>query len=404
MRFAIVGESRTLSVLADEVAAHDLHEIVAEFSLQQVPDQAWVEAKLNRRHDSWESLLHGTLADAVILGAGDNAELFAECLRKLSQAAVPTWVVHPAGTSILGYEIEMILQDSTGVVVPYIPLAHHPAISYLKELALSSSTTEQGIVRLQMSRPLSESDPKTVRQQFSQDIHLIRMLVGEIDKVAAMNSGDSPQSYDNLSVQMHAAEDTIATWTVSPFDNRAVTRIETITRDRTFCLSLPSDVTRWEIVDSVGNTVWHAAEDTHLVTDALDRFVSQVQGRRSLPNWVDACRNLEITEVIADSLRRRRTIDLLYEEHSEETTFMGIMSMGGCAILLLGTLFLIVAGIIDGLQLPLREHLLFRLWPVYLATLLATFLFLQTLRFVFPTTARNTKDDASQVNPANFNG
>ena len=41
---------------------------------------------------------------------------------------------------------------------------------------------------------------------------------------------------------------------------------------------------------------------------------------------------------------------------------------------------LLVAGIVEGLQLPIRDSLFWRLWPVYLAAPLFIFLLMQLLQ------------------------
>jgi hypothetical protein len=66
-----------------------------------------------------------------------------------------------------------------------------------------------------------------------------------------------------------------------------------------------------------------------------------------------------------------------------------MMAVGGCAMLMwvLGMLFL--AGLVEGLQLPIRNSILWRLWPVALILPLVVFLFLQLLRLAFERTPRS---------------
>ena len=62
-----------------------------------------------------------------------------------------------------------------------------------------------------------------------------------------------------------------------------------------------------------------------------------------------------------------------------------MMAAGGCGMLLWVILWLLVAGLVEGLQLPLREMTVWRVWPVLLFAPLLVFLALQLLQFVFPT-------------------
>jgi myo-inositol 2-dehydrogenase/D-chiro-inositol 1-dehydrogenase len=85
---------------------------------------------------------------------------------------------------------------------------------------------------------------------------------------------------------------------------------------------------------------------------------------------------MELAEAAARSLRRGRTVDLHYEEISEEASFKGVMTSLGCAVLL-GILVVLPAALMGpAMGLP---------WTIYLAwaipPLLVGFILLQTLRF-----------------------
>ncbi len=382
MDFALVGQSDESLQLVDLIANHSDHRIVAQFPLIAAVDQPWTQSTLNPEHDSWESLLHSTVAEAAIISPSDNLELQADCMRKLAQAAVPLWVIHPIGESILGYEIEMICQDSHGLVVPYIPAAHHPAV---EQLIHFSKTRMETIERVNFDRSLQQRNRHAVLRQLSIDVQLIRMLVGEIQQVAAMNSSQDDSSYRNLSVQMRSSPGTIVNWSVKPTSESSVATLQMVTPNETICLNMSDSVEKWAIESSSGKHQWSSSTPINLAQSALDCFVNTVSGTQSPLLWTDACRNLEVAEIVPESIRRRRTIDLLHEEHSEQATFMGMMAIGGCGLLVFSSLFLVFAGIVEGLRLPFREHILWKMWPIYLLVPLAVFLVLQLLKFVFST-------------------
>ncbi|HEX5103277.1 MAG TPA: hypothetical protein VFV87_05675, partial [Pirellulaceae bacterium] len=97
-------------------------------------------------------------------------------------------------------------------------------------------------------------------------------------------------------------------------------------------------------------------------------------------DWLDACRDQEAAEAIDRSLARGRTIELFNEEHTEEESFKGVMAVGGC-LLLLGALgVVLLATIVEGLQLPLRDWAAWQYWPVYLLAPIVVFLLLQVLQ------------------------
>jgi hypothetical protein len=97
---------------------------------------------------------------------------------------------------------------------------------------------------------------------------------------------------------------------------------------------------------------------------------------------------VEIAATVERSLARGKTIELYDEEISEEATFKGMMAVGGCGVLMLGLMAVLVAAVVDALRLPFRDHLLWRLWPVYLLTPIVLFLLLQLLQLVFADSKR----------------
>src|SRR5262245_16132461 len=117
MRFALLGYDDDVLNLT-RAALEAGHELAAVFEVDNHP------AELPRALDdvpqaAWENLLLGTLADFVIVSHGDYSERRADALRKLVQAAVPLLVVQPACEAIVGFELDMILVDSHGIVIPY---------------------------------------------------------------------------------------------------------------------------------------------------------------------------------------------------------------------------------------------------------------------------------------------
>ena len=106
-------------------------------------------------------------------------------------------------------------------------------------------------------------------------------------------------------------------------------------------------------------------------------------------------------ELIDKPIARQHLLDMAQEQFSNLVKAVvdverGIMAIGGCGLLLLSFLLLLVGVTLGGFQLslqhaghhaadpggadPARWPLLLRLWPVYP---LALFLLLQLLRFVF---------------------
>ena len=122
--------------------------------------------------------------------------------------------------------------------------------------------------------------------------------------------------------------------------------------------------------------------------------------------WESVCHDLDAVEQIERSLRRKRTIEFRRDAQNEEGAFKGIMSAGGCVVLMLALLLLMIFAVVEGFRMPLidaeavrasgepvhRTHVLLRLWPVYP---LAAFLLLQFLVFV----AKKPKANPTETTP-----
>jgi hypothetical protein len=95
--------------------------------------------------------------------------------------------------------------------------------------------------------------------------------------------------------------------------------------------------------------------------------------------WLAACRDQEAAEAVDRSLARGRTIELMNEEHTEASSFKGVMAMGGCLLLMMAVAVVCIATVVEGLRLPVRGWAAWRMWPVLLLAPIVVFLVLQLL-------------------------
>ncbi|HEY2839444.1 MAG TPA: hypothetical protein VGJ26_09855, partial [Pirellulales bacterium] len=114
-------------------------------------------------------------------------------------------------------------------------------------------------------------------------------------------------------------------------------------------------------------------------TAAIEQLELALAGQPATPTWPDACRDIELTESIARSLAKGRTIELHNEEHSEHGTFKGTMTSLGCGLLWLSLLVFVVALVLAWLT----EARVFRYAPHFILAVLALFLAIQSLKLVF---------------------
>src|SRR5262249_38992876 len=71
----------------------------------------------------------------------------------------------------------------------------------------------------------------------------------------------------------------------------------------------------------------------------LHALTEAIAGREVHPDLRDGTRAMEVSSAAARSLRRGRTVDLIYEEISEASNFKSIMTSTGC-MLIVGAVFL----------------------------------------------------------------
>lgn len=322
----------------------------------------------------WESLLLEGVVDVVIVGRADTADARADKLKKLVQAKVPLIVVHPACEAIVGYEIEMIRRDVGGTIVPYCPGAGG-ATSRAMQNALADPSVAP-VEQLTCERRLPSRERTEVLVTLSRDVALLREIVGPFKSVGAIGALKDQTHGVSLAVQLAAENGCLVRWSLDPSAGDAEARVALLGRAGKATATL-ADNGSWSV---------QLPNQAALVDDGADdvqRLVAAVTGESNVqPTWIEACRAQEVVDTIPRCLARNKTIELYNEEHTEENAFKGVMAVGGCLIMMLGLLMLLVIAIVEGLQLPLHQYTLWSAWPLYFCAAFGFFLFLQLLRFV----------------------
>jgi hypothetical protein len=404
MRLALLGADDEALELVRWAVLADGHELVAAYDLSSREADVLAIAPGALTGDTWESLVLGTQAEAVIVARGQagladatgiaDDERRADQLRKLAQAGIPMLIVCPACESIVGFEIEMIRRDCGGVIVPYVPGQQHPVLAQLADWLASSDRSPLGAVeQVLLEREQADRGRVAVLSQFARDAGLLRRLVGTIRSVSASGAptkvgrdplGPKPKELPtlaNLSVSLSGECEASVRWSIGPASGDYSTRLTLIGERGRAVLEMPLGQP-WKL--KLGESSSSACDTGYVeLQSAIQQLTEAASGRLSVEgDWLDACRNQEAAEAIDRSLARGRTIELFNEEHTEEESFKGVMAMGGCLLLVgaLGVVF--VATIVEGLRLPLRDWAVWRYWPLYLLVPIAVFLMLQLLQLV----------------------
>ncbi len=407
MRLALLGVDDEALELARWAVRAEGHKLVAAYDVGSRAADISAIAPDATLSDNWESLVLGTQADAVIVARGQagladetgiaDDERRAEQLRKLAQAAVPMLAVCPACEAIVGFEVEMIRRDSRGIIVPFVPGQSQQELAEVADWIVDAEHSPIGpIEQVLLEREQADRSRAAVLVQFARDAALLRKLMGTIQSVAA--SGPPPKvghdplgpkpkelpALANLSVAVSGERDVVARWSIGPPASAAeLGRLILVGAHGRATLHMPRGGS-WSL--DLGGTGTNGRGTHQSLTGAkiaLAELQEAIDGR-SPPDdaWLAACRDQEAAEAIDRSLARGRTIELFGEEHTEEESFKGIMAMGGC-LLLLGALgVVLVATIVEGLRLPLRDWAVWRYWPIYLLAPIAAFLMLQLLQLV----------------------
>jgi hypothetical protein len=387
----------------------------------------------------WQQLLGSDQHDLILVaGRPRGEEALAtreEQLRRLFQGTIPLVLVHPACEMILAYELEMIRKDTGVRVFPYVPLAERPELDRLRRVspqmagthpatdpdtlagaasASDATASAGGVEQWIWERTSDDRSRDAVIDDFARDALVLRELLGEIKQVTAVGGASDEVQYGQLTVHLTAAGGQSARWSILPTRSGETPRIRATAigsgpswtweahadgadgRLAGLDASPPSTTPPvWATNDSPALAFWRRvlaelarqepeAADAAGRAGSVDGIGSQAAASVERLDWEHVCRGLELTDGVERSCRRRRTIDLYHEQVSEQATFKSLMAAGGCAMLFWVLAMLMVAGLVDAMQLSIRESVWWRFFPVAIFLPLGFFLGLQLLQLVFP--------------------
>jgi myo-inositol 2-dehydrogenase/D-chiro-inositol 1-dehydrogenase len=399
MKFALLGCDPDTLDLALAVARSDEHELSWAHDLG--PHEPAVRSAspglLLAEH--WEDLLGGSAADVVIVSRAGDQELRTEQLRKLTQAGITMVVSHPVVDSMLVYyEVDMIRQESRAAMLAYLPELWRPAWKRVSGLVADGAAGGIGALeQIVVEHPSANRGRSEVLYAFVRDMELVRPFCGALNKVSAMTAAGvrtSPEqvNYGTLSVQMSSLSQVLVRWSISTAAEAGATRYVFLgAHGRVVLDTKPTGAWQFELHRD-GDILRESIGCADAAAVALPALVRRIRPAASPgienddagsaplpPDWLDACRTMELADAAEHSLQRGRTIELHYDTPSEQATFKGVMSGVGCLLLMVGLLVLVVATTAVHAGVPLANY-----WPYLLLGVLVVFLLLQCLRLVFP--------------------
>ena len=384
MKFALLGSDADALAVARAVAESTEHELVHICQAGDWAAQLKPHAPQARVSDDWEALLDTHAVGAVIVARGPDEDLRIEQLRKLIATGAALVVSHPLLESVLDYyELEMMRQESGASVLPYAPARWHPGFDGLcSALAADDDGPIGRVEQIIFERAQKTRSKPAVREAFIRDADLLRVLCGELTKLAAMSPQGS-QSFENLGIQLSGPGDILARWSIGPVETRPGGVLTLRGAHGQAVLRMPGGDEPWQLELVVGQETrsqsfpaWDPAAAALAHLDKMQR------GETVHPDLMDAIRTMELAESIQRSLARGRTVELNVEEQTEHNAFRATMASVGCAALggvfVMGLLALLLATVSD----TFRRALAF--WPYLAALVLGLFLLMQLLALVLP--------------------
>jgi predicted dehydrogenase len=390
MRFALLGDHRDGLDLACALLASGRHE------LRLYSGPAAGLAQLQRHGVNPRSLadVEDVLADPdieAVIVAGREAVRPA-LLRRALQSECHVLCVHPVDPSPdVAYEAALIQADTGRVLLPLLPMALHPGIARLAELARERS------VRL---FELEIWSTEEVLFDFMQPGHkpslpgwdVLRFVGGEIGEIYLQSSRPELLPGEPLLLSGRFVDGTLlhATYLPNQADSRWRLSLVTTTGRATLQFAQgwpgPSELTYADEQGERRVETFDAVHPWPALIERFDQAVMECALKKPQPGqpadasltrtpralgWQDELRALELDDAARRSVERGKSNTLDLQETTEEATFKGTMTLVGCSLIWI-TVILVI----------------FSVWVPWVAWFilpaLGAFLVLQGLRWIVP--------------------
>jgi myo-inositol 2-dehydrogenase/D-chiro-inositol 1-dehydrogenase len=372
MKIVVLGNDPQVLSFVERLAAEDRHEVV--ISCPPIPGTKGTT-------DPEEAL---AVADADAALVGGPPEHRGEFLRRAAGQGWTCLCLHPPGLDTDPYyQVALSNHEFGAVIIPNLPWRFHPAIDEIRKL--TGPEGEAGpIDSVELELRVNPSGGSLVLDPFSVWIDVVRVLIGEIENIAAMGVPSGTGPTERLTVQMRAAGHRRAELTIRAEPGTPTVVMTVLARDRSIRWSSQIDSERSGKLDVRGRSTTEPdversieLRDWDPVATMIERWADAADRRNPpVPGLQDGIRCMEVAEGAIRSLKRGRALDLHYEEISEANNFKTIMTSVGC---------MMVFGIILGLPLILAGPALGLPFTLYLGygipIMLTLFAIVQLLRF-----------------------
>jgi predicted dehydrogenase len=359
VRLAYVGLSEPLVLL--ERLVRDLP-VATSWSSVKVTDRGPVLGgpRLSEVAEQLEEVLNSG-AEAVLLFEPLPRRL--ELVRGFSEAGQKILTVVPLEGHMAGHlELAVRCAETGAVVVPWWPLLYDLGFRVLAERC--RIWRSQGVpcyVRLEVKHPEQEAWP--LRDWFVEAVALGRVLAGDFVEVTAQGDPAAGRvtaffrSPDGSSLEIRSAPEA-----------SVGLRCEVATRPYgRWQWSRCADESQLLATGPEGEQCWDA---TFGPRSWLEDFTRAVRGLKPWPcTWERVLQELQAAEAAADSLLRRRSVEVVHGSVDDEARFKATMTLWGCALLWLALGAVLLVGVLEFLGIP--SSFVLAAVPVVLALFLA---------------------------------
>ncbi len=349
MNFALLGDAPEVLPLICAIGATTQHQVTACFDADDLADRC----PPAMQSVSIEAIRSDPGIEAVIV-ASDRTETLADALM-LAEAGKSLLVLPLYGQDLgVIYEMSLVKADAPITLFPIWPLREHPLVVQLRQML---DEGELGAVQyLELNRVLvpdgDAAQPQLLTKRqidgaFLVDVDLLRDLGGDYSNVTTLQTGRE-EGLSSLTTTLACDQAPQATWTVKAGSQGSwqltvagMRSTAVLSGDPSVSsLTLEAEGPDFEFPRQTVAEDWGPA--------VLASFLAaHERSDDSQPQWDDIQRGMELLQATDRSLRRKRTIELYFEAHSERSNFKTQMTAIGCCLImftLLGVVLVLVGG------------------------------------------------------------
>jgi len=400
MNFALLGDAPAVRPLLLALHDHAHHRLTHAACLGTLQDEMLTDFPGLRVCDSWSELLAVDAIDFVIVAGSDPQVL--DAARKLATSGLSLALMpeFPQGLDLV-YELSLIQDDTQVALVPLMLARSHPQLVLLRDAIVRGDLGS--VLHMEFERWSTRAgslfQPADRDRVLLHDVDVLRWLAGNYIQVTATESRMDDVGISRATVALAGPGCPAASWTLrstgaddgwslAVVGQHGAARVECDTASGAVRLSSDSVAFPDKALDPQRDWLRAAA-------DVLEQLADASNASEARPTWDDLTKAFETTDAARRSVRRRRTIDLHFEETSERGLFKTQMAALGCGVLMF-TLFGLIAYLIAAslFELPVPVLKVLRiLWMMPLFVYLVLQLLLLIARPRNPHSAETTPDD-----------